>query len=296
MIPYRPDSRSEILRAARILCVRIDSALADLFHPVAPNLQERKVALALTLLAVSKGEVAEAPGDKISIRVTQAENLGSRFTAVPGVWSRIDLSPGSEFVAFTGPDGASAAEALADPVCFRLAPADPAAGDVADVDMAGCPELRLAGLLDRLCGSEARFGPFFARYLADRLPDAFPDRRADLDAVLRVLEAPALGTSSRFVLCDGAVGNFILWSPLSRELMPPFVLSLFRLLLLPEAADLHENLTSTWIPNLVGIEGGMERLVADDVFAGDPLRAQAAGALAQANLPGAGPLLAWVQS
>ena len=296
MICFRPDARWEILRAARILRLRVDAFEAGPFRPDPPFVQ-RDVVLMLTLLAVHKGDVQEAPGERIHTQVTQTANATNRHTALPGVWSAIDLDPGLELVAFTGAEGATAAEALVDPVCFELLPALSAADDVASAEEAGCPELPLAELIGRLERRGASFGPLFAHYLVDRLPEVFPDHAADLDAVLRVLESRDLGPPARFALCSGIVGRFILVGRVPLDMLRRLLASLFRLLTMPEAADLHPNLASTWIPNLVGIEGSMEPVGASDVLTGGSRRAEIATAVQQLRGPEAvAPLMAWLAS
>ena len=296
MICFRPDARWEILRAARILRVRVVAFEAGAFRPDPPFLQ-RDVALTLTLLAVHKGEVAEAPGDRIQTHVTQTANATNRYTALPGVWSSIDLATGLELVAFTGAEGATAAEALVDPICFELLPAVLAAGDVASAEEAGCPELPLAALIVRLERRRAAFGPLFAHYLVDRVPEVFPDHAADLDAVLRVLESRDLSAPARFALCSGIVGRFILVGRVPMDMLRRLLETLFRLLTMPEAADLHANLASTWIPNLVGIEGSMQPVGASEVLPVGTRRAEIATAVQRLRDPGAGAALAvWLAS
>src|SRR5205085_12375896 len=118
MIPVRPEAESEILRAEHILRVRIQSHRIGTFVAVSSRFQEREVELDLVLIGVLKGVVQEQPGDLITIRVTQTENVGLRITAVPGAYSRVDLTEGLEYIAFSEGAGTSAAQALLDPFCF----------------------------------------------------------------------------------------------------------------------------------------------------------------------------------
>jgi hypothetical protein len=296
LIPFRPDTQSEILRAARILHVRIESVTTGVFQPVSARFQQREVMISLVLIGVLKGDVPEQQNDTIQIRAFQFENLGPRFTAVPGIYSRLDLEPGRELVMFAGPDGVSAAEVLVDPICFLVAQGDRAALDVGFVEEAGSPELSVPALLDRLQPNLARFGTLFARYLVERLTEVL-STETDLAALLRVLEAPDLAADTRSVLCDDAVAMILLESPIPSESVRLFVQSLFRLLLLPEAADLYQDLTNTWIPNLVGIEGAMDQLSSQDVFRGDPLQVQVVGAIEHmTSEPESGNLLVWLKS
>ena len=297
MIPFRPTAQSQILRAARILGLRIEACEAGAFRAEPPFI-ERDVTLELELLTVYKGEVLEAPGDRITVHVTQTRNAGSRRTALPGVWSSVDLATGTELVAFSGPDGETATQALVDPVCFEVLPADRAVGDVVNAGMAHSPgsaELGVGPLIDLLERRGATYGPLFSGYLVDRAAEVFPDHVDDLAAVQRILEKPELGAPARFVLCSGLVARFILAGGGEIGLMRAFIASLCRLLAVPEATSLHEALATTWIPNLVGIEGGMPPIHRDDIFRGGPPPAQIAQALRQLANPDAGrPLLAWL--
>jgi hypothetical protein len=72
--------------------------------------------------------------------------------------------------------------------------------------------------------------------------------------------------------------------------------TLFRLLLLPEAADLHQNLVVTWIPNVVGIAGRLDRMSPDELLAGAPFRAESIAAIQRLADGRAGPLLEWLGS
>ena len=155
--------------------------------------------------------------------------------------------------------------------------------------------MRLADLLDQLQGRIAGFGPLFARYLVDRVPEVFPDKEIDLNAVLSVLVARDLAPQARFVMCSGIVGAFILFGAAPLPMTRKLVEALFRLLSMPDAAELHRNLAAVWIPNVVGVKGKMPRLAPADVLPA-ALRAASIAALQGLRDSTTDPLLEWVRS
>lgn len=295
MIPFRAEAESEILRAASILRVRIESLQQGPWQQISPRFKQCELLLELRLQAVLKGGVDEEPGQGFSLRVQRTENASPRYSALPGVYSQFDLAAGMELIGFSRMLGGSAAVAMAEPACFSLAPAQQAAEDVACADSAPDLQTTLAELLSHLQGRRAGFGVYFASYLIDRVPEGFFGAGGDLDAVLDVLRAPELAPDTRYVLCDGLVERIVQYSPIDTSALQQCVNGLLRLLLLPEAAELHANLVQTWLPNLVGLEGSLQPHAAAELVPEAGLRTRAAAAVSQLDAAGAASALgAWL--
>lgn len=298
MIPFLAEAESDILRAASILRVRVLALQQQPWRALSARFQQCDLSIEMELLAVLKGGVDDAPGARFTMHAQRTENSSPRYSAVPGVYSQFELdelAPGAELVGFTRLLGGSAAAAMTEPACFALAPAVPAAADVAWADTRPDLEQPLAEQLAGLQTHRADFGVYFAGYLVDRVPEGFFGAGGDLDAVLDVLRAPELPASTRFKLCDGLVERIVQYSPIDESALQQCVHGLLRLLLLPEAGELHANLVQTWLPNLVGIEGSLEPHAAAQLVPEAGLRARASAAVARLDETGtASAFSAWL--
>lgn len=299
MIPFNPEAESAILRAASILRVRIVSLQQMPWQVISPRFQQCELVLEMELVAVLKGSVDDAAGQRFQVIAQRTENTSPRYSAVPGLYSQFeldDLAPGAELVGFSRMLGGSAAAAMAEPACFSLSPAILAATDVAWADTRPDLDQPLAEQLAGLQTHRAEFGAYFASYLVDRVPEGFFGADSDLEAVIDVLRAPELAPDTRFVLCDGLIERIVQYSPIEHSALQQCVHGLLRLLLLPEAADLHDSLVQTWLPNLVGIEGSMEPHAAAELVPEAGLRARAVAALAhiEGGAGAASPIGAWL--
>lgn len=301
MIPFNPDAQSAILRAASILRVRIVSLQQLPWRTISPRFRECELVLEMELVAVLKGSVDDTVGQRFQVQALRTENTSPRYSAVPGVYSQFELDElvsGVELVGFSRMLGGSAAAAMTEPACFSLAPPIPAATDVAWADTRPDLEQPLAEQLAGLQTHRAEFGGYFASYLVDRVPEGFFGAGGDLEAVIDVLRAPELAPDTRFVLCDGLIERIVQYSPIDHSALQQCVHGLLRLLLLPEAADLHDSLVQTWLPNLVGVEGSLEPHPAVDLVPEAGLRARAAAALAHIDAGAAvtSPFGAWLSA
>jgi hypothetical protein len=92
------------------------------------------------------------------------------------------------------------------------------------------------------------------------------------------------------------VARFILVGRVENRLMSALLASLLRLLCMPEAAALHQSLATTWIPNLVGIEGAMPRFERNALPLARQQAAQISQALQRMDPEAVRPLLSWLAS
>ena len=296
-IPYRPNSSAALLRAACILRIGLRSVRVGDWRPISAYLQDRPLQLDVELLAVLKGAVDWAPHSRLHLTATQAANRGPRFVAVPGIWSRVDLSPGTELIAFASAGGA-AADVLDETACFRLSPAAEVQSDLdlaAQVTASGAD---LASAVHQIVATMPRVvGPLLAQALADLVWDAWPRPEDGLAAVLSLLLSRQLPAPSRYVLLSDLVSGVLLRDPAPDSLIAPVVRAGFQLLGEPAAEPLHENLITTYLPNLLGLEGGALPRAVQDVYPDPADRAAALAGLGRhALVPEAAGLAAWLQS
>jgi hypothetical protein len=258
-----------ILRATHVLLVRVRDSTPGPWQAASPRFEDRGVEVSFELVRVLKESVPERPGGVVRVRVRQWRPTGSRFSAVPGVWSAHALDPGAEFVVFSrGPR--DAADALAEPCCELVRPAGPILADVEAVAAAGDPPEALGRLLDSLADRLPTLGPQFALYVLDRLAEVLFEDPDGYDTVNRVAETPKLSPPTRHVLSTGIITQVLMRDPAPNEFVARLVVGSCRVLALPSEGSLQQNLLGTYLPNLLGLEGGATKKAARDVFAEHP--------------------------
>lgn len=273
MIFYRPDAQSDILRARQIVIVQIESAKAGAWQPISNRLQQRDVDLLLSVIKVMKGELRNTEGERIEagsnpiqVRIQQAENVGPRFTAVPGAWSEKEFTSGMNFLVFGTADNGLLNDVLRDPLCLRVEVAEMAQSDVELAVLAGMPALPIDQLLTRTRASWGDYGSLFALYLVDRMTEILFSSPKRFSMVLEVATAPELNLAPRWTLLSGAFSQILLRDPAPIEFVSELVSATLSVLDMPETADLHRNLLGTYLPNLLGLEGGCKHWFPDEVF------------------------------
>jgi hypothetical protein len=186
---------------------------------------------------------------------------------MPGVWSNVAVDTGSRFVGFSVSSSRDVAIVLNDPATIALVPADTALPQVhlaardAQLDAArfladSRPEARVLGDLwaDYL----------WARYQAEALADF-----ATFSAILGALEWPELATVARSTLLMTIPDAVLGVEPPSTKNIDRLAVSMVRILSLPSASVLHENIVGTFLPNLVDADNPHARPPAS-VFAHYP--------------------------
>ena len=276
-----PDSPSIVLRSTHILLVRLQKA--DLGEwgprPDAGGVQ-RTARLALKLEEVLKGTVKEQVGDVIRLDTTQYDTGTGRIAAVPGVWSDVSLDPGTELVAFSRCDGTEAAHVLNDPSCERLCPPREALADVRLALKAEAGNPTLPELLAMAKPVAGALNDIFAEYLWVREGQAAPKEKTGFEPLMEFLESPGLGGLARAALLDAVNADLVVSSTASPWHTQRLAVAMFRLLALPQAASLHDEILQPRLPNLLGLSGGGTKRSADEVFHDFPAdRARALQAL-----------------
>jgi hypothetical protein len=264
-----PDWRpgQSFLQSTTVVHVRVASAT-----PGPTTQQSRCVALELDVLDVFRGDVAPAAGepppiminDRVSVVVRQS--MIERYTSRPaGAWWIVEqsLEPGSDYIA-TCPTG-KLADALRGSCVVSVA--KPHLADLALVRDAETKQLGLGAVVSSLRANCATADIVAPRYLWEKFGEQAVKDFAVYEALISVVLESTCTHTARVVLFDSLYSVGVLHES------PPHVRRLvrvmFELLAMPEAAGLHDNLIGTWIPNALGIEGGMAKRTAAEVFAGD---------------------------
>ena len=111
-------------------------------------------------------------------------------------------------------------------------------------------------------------------------------------------EQKGLATQTRDALLEGGYDLVGLSGDPTPELAQRLALAMFRVLLMPEAQDLHENLIGTYLPNLLGIMSNLPSQPASKVFEGHAAEREAVRNFLRHHGTDADvkPLLSWIDS
>lgn len=272
-------------QSASVVHLRVASAT-----PGPTTDQQRCVALELEVVTAYRG--AAKPGERV--RVVVAQSMITHYTSRPaGAWWIVEqsLAPGSEYVALC-PAGA-----LADVLAGSCNVMDhaPYQADLALVHAAETARVTGLPLIAKLRAACAAANVLATGYVWEQTAAQARTELATFDALLGVVLEPACSTTTRAVLFDAVYG-----AGLERDALPHvrrLVRAMFQLLALPQAAGLHDNLIGTWLPNALGLDGGLPQRTAAEIFAGDPAGRTAATRTLAAyrGSADAGKLRAWLR-
>lgn len=293
MIRLIPDSRSVILRATHITYVRIESIRA----PEWTTQPTRTAELTLQIIEVFKGKLTDNPQEvQISIKQTHSDPFGPNLPP-RNCWSDQPSAPGTEWMIFSKANVNSPRDVVADPACTRLIPAAEALNDVRRAAKLEAEDpRRVPSALSSIKPEAADLHELFMEYLGARLPELNLEARPNFEAILQLLEASVLSTPARVTLLS-AVISYVNSSPKADDWMKDrLAVGMFRLLGLPQAKDLHENLIGTYLPNFLGIGDASGVRTAEQVFRDWPNdRVTARAALERyRGDPHASELLSWI--
>jgi hypothetical protein len=289
MIRLDSNSSSEILRATQIGLIALHGVSASEWKTTG-RVQQREVILNGSIVEFFKGFLQTGADAAVTLQVRQYQPAGPRFFVVPGVWSGYELEPGTSFVLFSvSPENTT--EMFAEPSLLSVELAGTAVPDIRLALRAGSPELSIASLIAR-CGEEMpAWGFLFARYLDARLPEAFFSRFPDFDAVMRAVEDPRLSAVATRMLLSAAYTKLMVYDPAPSAFLNRLLAATQRLLQTPRGEPLRTEVLETFLPNLLGITGGLTRKSASDVLAND--RPQFEQFLRESKMEA---ILAWVSS
>jgi hypothetical protein len=289
------DSRSYLLRATHVVLVRIEAAKAGNWAPNERGVV-RTVEVEARLEAIFKGKLGELPGNIVRAALVQFGTGTSRIAGVPGAWSHRRIEAGSRFVVISVTRSENAAEVLLDPACQLALPAEDALVDVELAAQAEGQALDVWRTVELAAASAPRLGVLFPEYLWGRFGAAALVDGQRFEPIAKLLEQRSLAPGARATLVSTLVSAVTSPEPLPTGQVARLAISFFRLLAMPEAARLHDNLVGTYLPNLIGLAGGVE-LRASGVFHDRPAdRGQAERALrAYKGSEPAAPLLEWLK-
>lgn len=229
--------------AARILHLRIASAT-----PGGTSDRGRCVALDLELRDEFRGSGPERLHDHI--RLVVAQSMITSYTDRPaGAWWVVEeeLTPGRELVAFCPRTGAAAAQLRED---CSIQTAEPAL--LADLWLAHDAEsghYDLGKLLTRARAQCATSSYILSALVWSRHGDEAMKDLGAFEQIASLLEDPRCSRVMRGSLLIAVYDAVTMVEDASRTRR--LVLTLFRLLAMPEAADLHDNLAHVYLPNLL---------------------------------------------
>lgn len=272
-------------QSSHVVHVRVASAAPG---PVMD--QSRCVALDLEIVGAYRG--TGKPGDHVKIVVQQS--MIEHYTSRPaGAWWIVEqsLEPGTEYVAMCASGEladmlrGSCAVTVAAPHLANLAM-------VRDADLANVTGIALVSRLRAACAiaDEIATGYVWEQTGTQALKDV-----PLYEALLALVLEPACSRTARAVMIDVVTGIAI--TNESPAHLVRVSRALFSLLAMPEASGFHDNAIGTWLPNALGLEGGMPRLEPTDVFSGDPKGRAAATKLLAAyrGTSDATKLRAWIR-
>ena len=142
-----------------------------------------------------------------------------------------------------------------------------------------------------------RQGPIFAEFLWEQYADETMASQPAFDSLAEFSERKELTPKTRQALIDGAYSLVSLRGDETPTRGQRLALTMCRVLLMPDAADLHENLIGTYLPNLLGITSGLPPQPASKVFEDrEPDRKAVEAFLQQHGTDAdATPLLTWIR-
>lgn len=298
MLPYDPQSTSEMLRAKYILLAVIDSISFGAWEPDESMLERRVGNARVRIERVLKGEIETVPDEVLTITIATWRNAGPRFVAVPGVWSECEIGAGAAFVVFSSACRGDVAALLAEPCAFTVRPADGALAEVELISELATPETRLPDLVAELAARRETLTLLSARYVAARLRELLFSDPSGFHNVLSEVENPAAHTVFRRIVISEAYDDLMMLDPAAPVFIARLIWGSVRMFGSGTAPEFASRVLETYIPNLLGIEGGLSEKRAKDIFehAKGPREEMETILRSRTELPGRERLLAWLET
>lgn len=280
-----PQSPSVLLRATCVVRLVITAVHPGPWQVATEGISRRRVEVDARIEEVFKGDGA---GQKLVLQLEQHRNDGFVYVPVPGAWSEQVLEKGRELI--VAGIGVSLKAALEEPE--QVLPAE-AVDEVRLVAMAEEKRLQAAAVAQQAKPIAKRLDFVFARWLWERHGERALVDPGAADAVFSLLELPELGDSARAMLVVEAVGRAASAQSTYIAGTRRLTRALFRLLALPEAKGLSENIVRIDLPALLRLRDPPpvpRRFLLDDLE-----RDEARKALrAYSGTADAKPLAAWL--
>jgi hypothetical protein len=157
-------------------------------------------------------------------------------------------------------------------------------------------DLPLPRTLDLAAPVGAKLDPIFAEFLWEHYADEAMASQRAFDSLAEFSERKGFPVRTRQALIDGGYRLVSMRGDDTPERGRRLALTMCRVLLMPEAADLHENLIGTYLPNLLGISSGLPPQPASKVFEDRESERSAVEAfLRHGTVADAAPILEWIQ-
>jgi hypothetical protein len=290
-------SRSIVLRSSHILLVKVVAARPGPWGPSTPGLQSRKVALSVQIAETFRGRVDPAPDGPVNVAIEQTDYAGElMMQPLRGSWSPVPLDPGTELVAFAESASRRAESVLEEPACKLVLPAEQVLPGLRIAAEALNNDLPLPRTLDLAAPVGAKLDPIFAEFLWEHYADEAMASQRAFDSLAEFSERKGFPVRTRQALIDGGYRLVSMRGDDTPERGRRLALTMCRVLLMPEAADLHENLIGTYLPNLLGISSGLPPQPAAKVFEDRESERSAVEAfLRHGTVADAAPILEWIQ-
>lgn len=262
-------SKSIVLRSTHILLIEVIAANAGPWAPSRPGLKSRTVGLSIQVSETLRGKLDPAPSGPVHISITQSDYAGLlMMQPLPGVWPHGDLAPGTRLAVFAQSNDLRVESVLAEPACTLVVPAEPVLPGLRVAAQAEAGDLPLGRTL-ALAGAEtARLDPIFAEFLWGKYGGGAMASQSDFDLLAGFAERKDFDTRTRQALLKAGYDLVGLQGDDKPERAQRLALAMCRVLLMPAAADLHENLIGTYLPNLLGITSELPPQAASAVFKG----------------------------
>ena len=261
-----PDSKSIVLRSTHILLIRILKLNPEAWRQDG----SRTLQLTANLDALLKGTVRERVNESFAASVSQKQKRTPFILPPTDCWSDQPLAVGSRVIVFSRSKDSSAAEMLPDPKCQKVVAADDFLNDVRLAVSAETERWNLLTLLDHARPVAPQLNYIFPEYLEARFPELHLEEPQNLEGTLRFLESPELSYRCRVMLLEEVTTYITMSNSASDADLDRLAITMFRLLSLPQAAELHDTLVETDLPNLLGLVGGGKKRSASQVFARHP--------------------------
>jgi hypothetical protein len=293
------DSKSIVLRSTHILLVEVLNAKAGVWEPSRPGLKSRRVDLSLQISEILRGKLDPAPVATADIAITQSDYDGElMMQPLPGAWSHVNLQPGTKLVVFSASNQNSVAIVLAEPACTQVMPAEQVLPGLRIATKAEEADLSLERALALARPEASHLDSTFADFLLEKYGAAAMSSQSNFDLLADFTEQKGLDIKTRQALLQGTYDLVGLHGDATPQRAQRLALTMCRILLMPEAADLHENLIGTFLPNLLGISSELPHQAASAVFKGNQAERDAVLAFLHqhSNEADVAPLLTWLNT
>lgn len=257
-----------ILRATHILTLTVLSLDEGPWQGAPRGGRSQSFRAVARVNATLAGQPIAKPGAEVSIAGTRSQP-GPRDSYGPGVWSEVELSPGTQLLVLSRASTSTATAVLAESAVMAVLPAEPAAEEVRHV-------LRLdrsaAGLADALrsLSEPPALTTLFAEYLVARLQQhtLYADAPG-FDKVMSWLEADGRSPAVQRHVIEALTAQLLSAPPPRSGFAERLALAEWRLLAKTADETLASQIETTFLPNLLGLEGSAKPVPVQTVFGKD---------------------------